>query len=117
MLDRPEMKWMVEKKLMDTRLELITRLEDESELQDIVDITTNAHVILLVAKDMNVIEEVRIMDTMVEIEDPIHHMNDEDKNQEADHAIDRNIWIRFSSEQLMLDHELLDKRTSGRILE
>ena len=117
MLGRPEMKWMEEKKLMDTRLELITRLGDESELQDIVDIITNALVILLVGNDMNVIEEVRIMATMVGVEDPIHHMNDEGKDQEADHAIDRDIWLRFSSEQLMLDHELLDKRTSRRILE
>ena len=92
-------------------------MEDGSELQDIVDIITNAHVILLVGNDMNVIEEVRIMDTMVEIEDPIHHMNDEDKDQEADHVIDRDIRIRFNSEHLVLDHELLDKRTSGRILE
>ena len=87
---------------------MITRLEDESELQDIVDIITNAHVILLVAKDMNVIEEVRIMDTMVGVEDPTHHMNDEGKDQEADHVIDRDIRIRFNSEHLMLDHELVD---------
>ena len=108
---------MEEKRLMGIRFELITRMEDESELQDIVDIITNAHVILLVAKDMNVIEEVRIMDTMAGIEDPTHHMNDEGKDQEADHVIDRDIRIRFNSEHLVLDHELLDKRTSRRILE
>ena len=92
-------------------------MEDENELHDIVDIITNAHVIPLVAKDMNVIEEVRIMDTMEGIEDPTHRMNDEGKDQEADHVIDKDIRIRFNSEHLVLDHELLDKRTSGRILE